>query len=91
MWNAQREKHPKGSMSTKQSQVYDINTTKKEFQALQELCKDESVITKKADKADNGGATVLMDWVDCMQAYVQLADKTIYKIVTEDPTYKLKK
>lgn len=34
------------------------NITRSEFLALKELCKDDTIVTKKADK---GGATVLMD------------------------------
>lgn len=40
------------------------NITKGERRALQELCRDETTITKKADK---GGAIVLMNCTDYME------------------------
>lgn len=66
------------------------NMSKKERNAIKELKQDKSLIVKKADKG--GGATVVMD----RQRYVeeaqgQLNDDKVYRKLTHDPTFEIKK
>ena len=61
---------------------YKTNLSKEDWQALKEFKNDEAIVTKEADQ---GGAVVIMDSVNCEQMiYKQLEDKNTYKKI--DPS-----
>lgn len=66
-----------------------MNATRRERDAIKEIKEDTSLIVKKADK---GGATVVKDQKAYIQeAQSQLADNSVYQLLSGDPTMEFKR